>query len=118
MELYLILYAGCVGVWQKQVCVNVDGAPLLLDGVAAGKKAGAPKPPQKKAIVKPKAEEVIVISPDTRDDVTKAKLENPGNKKNDGGGLSRKKAHAFTSVLTARSKVTFLFSLGYFCSKD
>ncbi|KAG6690995.1 hypothetical protein I3842_10G041800 [Carya illinoinensis] len=89
---------------KKQVCVNVDGAPLLLDGVAAGKKAGAPKPPQKKAIVKPKAEEVIVISPDTRDDVTKAKLENPGNKKNDGGGLSRKKAHAFTSVLTARSK--------------
>ncbi|KAG6619649.1 hypothetical protein I3842_Q092100 [Carya illinoinensis] len=80
----------------KQVCVNVDGAPLLLDG-----------PPQKKAIVKPKAEEVIVISPDTRDDVTKAKLENPGNKKNDGGGLSRKKAHALRrSLLLAACGLT------------
>ncbi|GLT77963.1 hypothetical protein SLA2020_495160 [Shorea laevis] len=90
---------------KKQVCVNVDGAPLLLDGVAAGKRAGAPKPHQKKVNVKPKPEEVIDISPDTQvEDIAKAKQENPVNKKKDGEGASRKKAAAFTSVLTARSK--------------
>jgi hypothetical protein len=93
---------------QKQVCVNVDGAPLLLDGVAAGKRAGAPKPPQKKVNVKPKPEELIDISPDIEEADAKAKQENPVNKKKDGEGSSRKKAPAFTSVLTARSKVTFL----------
>lgn len=96
---------------QKQVCVNVDGAPLLLDGVAAGagKRAGAPKPPpQKKVNVKPKPEEVINISPDIEEADAKAKQENHVNKKKDGEGSSRKKAPAFTSVLTARSKVTFL----------
>lgn len=90
---------------KKQVCVNVDGAPLLLDGVAAGKRAGAPKPHQKKVNVKPKPEEVIDISSDTQvEDIAKAKQENPVNKKKDGEGASRKKAAAFTSVLTARSK--------------
>lgn len=93
---------------QKQVCVKVGGAPLLLDGGAAGKRAVAPKP-QKKAAVRPKPEEAIVISPDTQDDDARAKLENPVNKKKDGEEMMRKKAHAFTAVLTARSKVAFLF---------
>lgn len=87
----------------------MDGAPLLLDGVAAGKRAGAAKPPQKKVTVKTKPEEVVVISPDSQENDAKAKQENPVNKKKDGEGLSRKKAHAFSSVLTARSKVIFLF---------
>ncbi|XP_041024640.1 G2/mitotic-specific cyclin S13-7 [Juglans microcarpa x Juglans regia] len=90
---------------KKQFCVNVDGAPLLLDGVAAGKRAVAPKP-QKKAAVKPKPGEAVVISPDTEDDGAKAKQENPINKKKDGEEMLRKKAHAFTSVLTARSKAS------------
>ncbi|XP_062166699.1 G2/mitotic-specific cyclin S13-7-like [Alnus glutinosa] len=89
---------------KKQVCVNVDGAPLLLDGVAARKRAGAPKPPQKKVIVKPKPEEVVEISPDTQENDAKAKQENPENKKKDGEVTAKKKAAAFTSVLTARSK--------------
>ncbi|KAM4079849.1 hypothetical protein ACJW30_09G146100 [Castanea mollissima] len=81
---------------KKQVCVNVD----------AGKKAGgAPKPPQKKATVKPKPVEVIDISPDTQEDDAKPKQENiPVIKKKDGEARSGKKAHAFSSVLTARSK--------------
>lgn len=105
---------------QKQVCVNVDGAPLLLDGVAAGKRAGAPKPPQKKVIVKPKPEEVVEISPDTQENDAKAKQENPDNKKRDGEVTAKKKAAAFTSVLTARSKVgdicLFLFHSVVDCS--
>nr|XP_023919243.1 G2/mitotic-specific cyclin S13-7-like [Quercus suber]POF01853.1 g2/mitotic-specific cyclin s13-6 [Quercus suber] len=81
---------------KKQVCVNVD----------AGKKAGgAPKPPQKKATVKPKPVEVIDVSPDTQEDDAKPKQENnPIIKKKDGEARSGKKAHAFSSVLTARSK--------------
>lgn len=91
-------YRVCLNL-QKQVCVNVD----------AGKKAGgAPKPPQKKATVKPKPVEVIDISPDTQEDDAKPKQENnPIIKKKDGEARSGKKAHAFSSVLTARSKVKF-----------
>ncbi len=85
-----------------------------MDGVAAAKKPGAaPKPPQRKAMVKPKPVEVINISPDTQEvDDAKAKKENPVEKKKDGGeGTSKKKAHAFSSVLTARSKVRFSIPL-------
>lgn len=65
---------------KKQVCVNVD----------ADKKAGgASKTPQKKANVEPKPLEVIDISPDTQEDEAR----------------SGKKAHAFSSVLTAGSKI-------------
>lgn len=96
---------------QKQVCVNVDGAPLLLDGGAAGKQAAAPKPLQKKANDKPRIKVVFNKSSDTQEEDDKAKKENPVNKKKDGEGISRKKAAAFTSVLTARSKVTILLSI-------
>lgn len=89
---------------KKQVCVNVDGAPLLLDGGAAGKQAAAPKPLQKKANDKPRIKIVFNKSSDTQEEDDKAKKENPVNKKKDGEGISRKKAAAFTSVLTARSK--------------
>lgn len=99
-------YCVCLNL-QKQVCVNVD----------AGKKAGgAPKPPQKKATVKPKPVEVINISPDTQEDDAKPKQENnPTIKKKDGEARSGKKAHAFSSVLTARSKVKFQFLLLFCC---
>ena len=99
-------YCVCLNL-QKQVCVNVD----------AGKKAGgAPKPPQKKATVKPKPVEVIDVSPDTQEDDAKPKQENnPIIKKKDGEARSGKKAHAFSSVLTARSKVKFQFLFLFCC---
>lgn len=48
---------------KKTVCVNVDKAvpPALLNGAAVAKRAAAPKA----AALKPKAQEVIEISPDT-----------------------------------------------------
>jgi len=53
----------------------VDRAPFLFDGVDAQKRASAPKPPQKKAIVKPKAKEVVEIDLDTQEDDGKARQE-------------------------------------------
>lgn len=87
---------------KKAVCVNVDGAPIITDGEAAGKapvvaKAAA----QKKVTIKPKPEQVIEISPDS-DEV---KQEKPVSKKKGREGSSKKNVKTMTSILTARSKV-------------
>uniref|UniRef100_A0A2N9F4D0 B-like cyclin n=1 Tax=Fagus sylvatica TaxID=28930 RepID=A0A2N9F4D0_FAGSY len=89
-----------------QLLANAQAAAAAENTKQAKKAGAAPKPPQKKASVKPKPVEVINISPDTQVvDDAKAKKENPVEKKKDGGeGTSKKKAHAFSSVLTARSK--------------
>jgi len=78
---------------QRQACANVAGpAPI-----AVTKKV--PKPVQKKVTVKPKPEEVIVIDEDSID------KEVQKDKKKEGDCKSKKNSQAFTSVLTARSKV-------------
>lgn len=83
----------------------MDGAPPVLEGVAAAKRNEVvPKAAgvQKKANVKPKKpQEVIQINSDTDEDVVKK----PVNRKKEGEGPSKKKAPTLTSVLTARSKV-------------
>lgn len=83
----------------------MNKVPPVRDGVGAVKKVGVPKAAQKKAIAKPKPEEVIEISPDDTEEENKKK---PlfVNKKD---GEAKKKAPTLTSVLTARSKVAFLF---------
>lgn len=77
---------------QRQACANVAGpAPI-----AVAKRV--PKPGQKKVTVKPKPEEVIDIEDSSDKDVLK-------DKKKEGDRKSKKNSQAFTSVLTARSKV-------------
>lgn len=87
----------------------MDKSHVLLDGIGVGKKAVGAKPAQKKVTVKPKAQEVIEISPDTEEDVKAKKQEvGPVNKKKEGEvASSKKKSQTLTSVLTARSKVSF-----------
>ncbi|KAE8100190.1 hypothetical protein FH972_018115 [Carpinus fangiana] len=88
---------------KKQVCVNVDGAPLLLDELPPEKDPGHQSHLRRKLMLS-QSPRMIDISPDIEEADAKAKQENPVNKKKDGEGSSRKKAPAFTSVLTARSK--------------
>ena len=100
----MYLIAGCaLFVVQKQVCVNVNGGPAVLDELVPVRRAEAPKPVQKKlVIVKPKPKEVIEISPETEEGlIEKAK---PEKKKE--GASKKKTAPTLSSVLTARSKVT------------
>ncbi|KAK6244355.1 hypothetical protein QUC31_010764 [Theobroma cacao] len=96
---------------KKNVCVNVDKAPVPDGNNAAPKRAAAaPKPAQKKPTAKPKPVEVIEISPDAEDAVQvkekkdKVPVNNIDKKATAGEGSSKKKAHSLTSVLTARSK--------------
>lgn len=103
---------------QKNVCVNVDKAPAVLDGAAVPKRAAAPpKPAQKKPTAKPKTEQVIEISPDTEEAVEvkqkkdKVPVNNNKKKVTEREGSSKKKSHTLTSALTARSKASFFFSL-------
>ncbi|KAK9941976.1 hypothetical protein M0R45_007666 [Rubus argutus] len=86
---------------KKQVCVNVNGGPAVLDELAAVRRAEVPKAVQKKVVnVKPKAKEVIEISPDTEEGLfEKAKQE-----KKKEGASKKKAAPTLTAVLTARSK--------------
>lgn len=99
-------------IWQKLVPVNVDGAVIVADGVGGkGAKAVAvPKVAQKRVTVKPDPNTVIEISPDTVEEI---KIKKPVvNDKKPGDGSSRKKAQTtLTSILTARSKVTFFLSI-------
>ncbi|XP_022742530.1 G2/mitotic-specific cyclin S13-7-like [Durio zibethinus] len=94
---------------KKNICVNVDKAPVL-DGGAVPKRAAAPKPAQKKPTTKPKPAEVIEISPDTDQEAVeveekKDKVPVKNNKKvTEGERSSKKKAQTLTSALTARSK--------------
>lgn len=98
----------------------MDGAPPVLEAVAAAKRNGVvPKAAvQKKATVKPKKpQEVIEINSDTDEDDVVNKQEKPVvNRKKDGEGPSKKKAPTLTSVLTVRSKVyiCYAFSLVFF----
>ncbi|XP_044467849.1 G2/mitotic-specific cyclin S13-7-like [Mangifera indica] len=88
---------------KKQVCVNVDKAPILVEGLPVGKKPVAAKAAQKKVSVKPKPQEVIEISPDTEEQVKANKKQGKAlvNTKKEKDGLSKK---TLSSVLTARSK--------------
>jgi hypothetical protein len=103
---------------QKQVCVNVNGGPAVLDELAAVRRAEVPKAVPKKVVnVKPKAKEVIEISPDTEEGL----FENAKQEKKKEGASKKKAAPTLTAVLTARSKVTFwpffilyLIRLNYF----
>ncbi|XP_044506160.1 G2/mitotic-specific cyclin S13-7-like [Mangifera indica] len=89
---------------KKQVCANVDKAPVPVDGPPVGKKPVAAKAAQKKVNVKPKPQEVIEISPDTEEEVklnNKEKEKVHVNAKKEKNGSSKK---TLSSVLTARSK--------------
>ncbi|KAM3339327.1 G2/mitotic-specific cyclin S13-7 isoform X1 [Capsicum galapagoense] len=76
------------------VAVNVKGANVAQK-VHAGR-----KPAQKKATIKPRPEEIIVISPDTREKLMEEKMQ---RKKQAAEDISKKKS-TLTSTLTARSK--------------
>lgn len=92
---------------QKQICAKVEKAPVAVAGaaVAVEKRAAVPKAGQKKVTVKPKPEEVIEISPDTEEKVNAEKhVKAPVNKNKDADVSSK---ISYSSVLTARSKVTF-----------
>ncbi|KAE8658817.1 G2/mitotic-specific cyclin S13-6 [Hibiscus syriacus] len=97
---------------KKNVCVNVEKAPVL-DGVPKRGVAAAPKAVQRKPAAKPfpATAEVIEISPDVEEEVEvkeekkKDKVEVKNNKKvTEGEKSSKKKQHTFSSALTARSK--------------
>lgn len=87
---------------SKNLAANVNG-PIVVDGPRQEKKPVARNPVQKKAVVKPKPKQevVIEISPDT---TTEEALEKEKLKEKV-GEKSRKKAPTLTSTLTARSKV-------------
>lgn len=88
---------------KRPHCVNLDGAPMAVDGGAAAKAPAMARPVPvqvpKKVTIKPKPEEVIEISPDTEEQVK----QKPENKKKVGEGSLRRN-RTLTSVLTARSK--------------
>ncbi|XP_039059194.1 G2/mitotic-specific cyclin S13-7-like [Hibiscus syriacus] len=102
---------------KKNVCVNVEKAPVL-DGVPKRGAAAAPKAIQKKPAAKPlpATAKVIEISPDVEEEVEvkeekvkeekkKDEVEVKNNKKvTEGARSSKKKQHTFSSALTARSK--------------
>lgn len=93
--------SGILLIWQKLVPVNVDGAVIVPDGAKA---VAVPKVAQKRVTVKPDPKAVIVISPDTVEEI---KIQKPVK-----DGSSRKKAQtSLTSILTARSKVTSFISI-------
>ncbi|KAK1576249.1 hypothetical protein Q3G72_012252 [Acer saccharum] len=90
---------------KKQVCVNVDKASVLVDGIpAVARRANKAVP--KKVIVKPtKPKEVIEISPDTTEQVKNNVPDNKNKNKEVAQIASKKKPQpTLTSVLTARSK--------------
>ncbi|CAK9152677.1 unnamed protein product [Ilex paraguariensis] len=86
---------------QAAAAENKKSVALNVDGVKGVKGAEARKPAQKKVTVKPKPENVIVVSPDTEEE---NKNEKTKNKKKSGEGSYRKKAPTLTSALTSRSK--------------
>ncbi|PHT55999.1 Cell division cycle protein 48 -like protein [Capsicum baccatum] len=80
---------------QKSVAVNIKGANV------AKKVPAEKKPAQKKATIKPRPEEIIVISPETREKLMEEKMQ---RKKQGAEDISKKKS-TLTSTFTARSKV-------------
>lgn len=85
--------------FQKQRAIVGDGA---LEVKPVAKAAAVPKAVnQKKVTVKPKTENVIVIS--SEEEVKK--VDKQLDKKKAVEGSSKKKGQTFTSTLTARSKV-------------
>lgn len=91
---------------QKQICVKVQKASVAVAGAAMNKRVVIPKTGEKKAIVKLKPDEVIVRSLDIEEKVNARKQEKaPINKNKDTEGSSKK--ISYTSILTARNKVTF-----------
>jgi len=81
---------------QKQVSANVAGPPPVSNAVAVTKRV-VHKRCQKKVAVKPKPKKAIDKEAIPDEEIQK-------EKKREGDDNS-KKTHAFTSVLTARSKV-------------
>lgn len=82
---------------QKQVSANVAGLPPVSNAVAATKRV-VQKRGKKKVTVKPKPEKPI-----DKEAIPDKKIQK--NKTREGYDNSKKNSHAFTSVLTARSKV-------------
>ncbi|KAM3362270.1 hypothetical protein P3S68_017124 [Capsicum galapagoense] len=78
----------------KSVAVNIKGANV------AKKVPAEKKPAQKKATIKPRPEEIIVIIPNTREKLMEEKMQ---RKKQAAEDISKKKS-TLTSTLTARSK--------------
>lgn len=99
--------------FQKQRAIVGDGA-LEVKPVARAAAAVVPKAVhQRKVTVKPKTEDVVVISPDTEEEVKK--VDKQLNKKKAAEGSLKKKGQTFTSTLTARSKVhSYMLSLSLF----
>ncbi|XVE95727.1 hypothetical protein REPUB_Repub02eG0124300 [Reevesia pubescens] len=103
---------------KKNVCVQVDKAPVLEGAAVAKRAVAAPKPAQNKPTAKPKPDpaEVIEISPDTEEAVEVKDKKDKGKKDmvipvnnikkvtERREGSSKKKPHTLTSALTARSK--------------
>lgn len=83
--------------FQKQRAVVGDVAVAVKPATPARKAIH-----QKKVIVETKAEDIIVISPDTEE---VEKVNKHLNRKKAIEGSSKKKGQTFTSTLTARSKV-------------
>nr|P34800.1 RecName: Full=G2/mitotic-specific cyclin-1 [Antirrhinum majus]CAA53728.1 mitotic-like cyclin [Antirrhinum majus] len=81
--------------------INAKGA-IVVDGVLPDRRVAAARvPAQKKAaVVKPRPEEIIVISPDS----VAEKKEKPIEKEKAAEKSAKKKAPTLTSTLTARSK--------------
>ncbi|XP_030463621.2 G2/mitotic-specific cyclin S13-7-like isoform X2 [Syzygium oleosum] len=93
---------------KKQAVVNVNGAPSILDGPGAGKRAepavAAAKAAQKK-VVKPKPKvEVIDLTSDSEKVVEAKKKQHHEPAQKEGEKSSRRNMPTLTSVLTARSK--------------
>jgi len=82
---------------QKRVSANVAGPPPVSNAVAATKRV-VQKRGQKKGTVKPKPEKAIDKEAIPDKEIQK-------DKTGEGDDNSKKNSHAFTSVLTARSKV-------------
>ncbi|KAF8007081.1 hypothetical protein BT93_K1169 [Corymbia citriodora subsp. variegata] len=94
---------------KKQAVVNVNGAPSILDGPGAGKRAepvaAAPKAAQKKVVKLKQKAEVIDLTSDSEGVIeAKKKHQHHEPTKKEGEKSSRRNMPTLSSVLTARSK--------------
>ncbi|KAG4915814.1 hypothetical protein JHK87_053371 [Glycine soja] len=87
---------------KKQACANVAGSPTVANGGVVVAKRMAPKPDQKKVVLKPKPKKVIDIkaSPNKKEVLQDKKKEGDSN-------FKKKSHHTLTLVFTTRSKATW-----------
>uniref|UniRef100_A0A0R0EM05 B-like cyclin n=1 Tax=Glycine max TaxID=3847 RepID=A0A0R0EM05_SOYBN len=87
---------------KKQACANVAGSPTVANGGVVVAKRMAPKPDQKKVVLKPKPKKVIDIkaSPNKKEVLKDKKKEGDSN-------FKKKSHHTLTLVFTTRSKATW-----------